>query len=753
MKFDAPATTNPIDRLKVVGQPVDRIDGPLKTTGTARYAYERHDVAPNAAYGYIVGAGISKGRIASIDLAAAKAAPGVLAIVTADNAGKLDKGGKNTAKLLAGPEVQHYHQAVAVVVAETFEQARAAAQLVRVNYQSERGAFDLAAERGNAKPAKVMSDPGDSAVGDFNAAFAAAPVKLDETYSTADESHAMMEPHASTAMWDGDKLTVWTSNQMIAWGVGDLAKTLGIPKENVRLVSPFIGGGFGGKLFLRADAVLAALGSKAAGRPVKLTMQRALVFNNTTHRPATIQRIRIGAGRDGKITAIGHESWSGDLPDGKPEGAISQTRLLYAGANRMTATRLAVLDLPEGNAMRAPGEAPGMMALEIAMDEIAEKLKLDPVEFRIRNDTQTVPDVAEAASADSQNTKGDAKSTTPNRPFSQRQLIECMRIGAEKFGWDKRNPQPASVRDGRFLVGMGVAAAFRNNQLTKSAARVRLEQNGTLVVETDMTDIGTGSYTIIGQTAAEMMGVPLQKVSVRLGDSRFPVSAGSGGQWGGNNSTAGVYAACVKLREAIATKLGFNSAEAEFEDGEVHAGNRRVSLADAVRDGALEAEDGIEYGDLQKKAQQSTFGAHFVEVGVDAATAEIRVRRMLAVCAAGRILNPKTARSQVIGAMTMGVGAALMEELVVDKKVGFFVNHDLAGYEVPVHADIPHQDMMFLDETDPMSSPMKAKGVAELGICGVAAAIANAVYNATGVRVRDYPVTLDKLIDKMPPVG
>ncbi|WP_420132988.1 aldehyde oxidoreductase molybdenum-binding subunit PaoC [Rhodopseudomonas sp.] len=753
MKFDAPATTNPIDRLKVVGQPVDRIDGPLKTTGTARYAYERHDVAPNAAYGYIVGAGITKGRIRSIDLAAAKAAPGVLAIVTADTAGKLNKGGKNTAKLLAGPEVQHYHQAVAVVVAETFEQARAAAQLVRVDYQRERGSFDLAAERGNAKPAKVMSDPSDSSVGDFNAAFATAPVKIDQTYSTADESHAMMEPHASTAMWEGDKLTVWTSNQMIAWGVGDLAKTLGIPKENVRLVSPFIGGGFGGKLFLRADAVLAALGAKAAGRPVKLTMQRALVFNNTTHRPATIQRIRIGAERDGKITAIGHESWSGDLPDGKPEGAISQTRLLYAGANRMTATRLAVLDLPEGNSMRAPGEAPGMMALEIAVDEIAEKLKLDPVEFRLRNDTQTVPDVAEAASADQQKTQGDAKTTTPNRPFSQRQLIECLRIGAERFGWDKRNPQPASVRNGRFLVGMGVAAAFRNNMLTKSAARVRLEPDGTLVVETDMTDIGTGSYTIIGQTAAEMLGVPLQRVSVRLGDSRFPVSAGSGGQWGGNNSTAGVYAACVKLREAVASKLGFNSAEAEFDGGEVRAGNRRVSLADAVRDGALEAEDGIEYGDLQKKAQQSTFGAHFVEVGVDAATAEIRVRRMLAVCAAGRILNPKTARSQVIGAMTMGVGAALMEELVVDKKVGFFVNHDLAGYEVPVHADIPHQDMMFLDETDPMSSPMKAKGVAELGICGVAAAIANAVYNATGVRVRDYPVTLDKLIDKMPPVG
>jgi len=458
------------------------------------------------------------------------------------------------------------------------------------------------------------------------------------------------------------------------------------------------------------------------------------MFNNTTHRPATIQRIRIGATRDGKITAIGHESWSGDLPGGKADGAVSQTRLLYAGAHRMTATRLATLDLAEGNAMRAPGEATGMMALEIAVDEMAEKLGMDPIEFRIVNDTQVDPE-------------------KPERPFSQRQLVECLRTGAERFGWSKRNPQPGRVRDGRWLVGMGSAAAFRNNLLTKSAARVRLDNKGIVTVETDMTDIGTGSYTIIAQTAAEMMGVPLEKVQVRLGDSAFPVSSGSGGQWGGNNSTAGVYAACVKLREAIAQKLGFNSTETEFADGEVRAGNRAVPLAQAAGEGGLSAEDEIEYGDLAKKYQQSTFGAHFVEVGVDAATAEIRVRRMLAVCAAGRILNPKTARSQVIGAMTMGVGAALMEELVVDKRAGFFVNHDLAGYEVPVHADIPHQEMFFLDETDPMSSPMKAKGVAELGICGVAAAVANAVYNATGVRVRDYPITLDKLLEQMPDVG
>ncbi|CCV06087.1 putative xanthine dehydrogenase, molybdenum binding subunit [Mesorhizobium metallidurans STM 2683] len=725
MRFDTPATTNPIDQLRVVGKPVDRIDGQLKTTGTAPYAYERHDVVANQAYGYVVGSAIAKGRITSIDLSTARRAPGVLAIVTADNAGRLEKGRFNTARLLGGPDIEHYDQAIALVVAETFEQARAAAQLIRVDYVRAEGAFDLA----DIKDSHGGDD--NSAVGDFAGAFVAAPVKIDGTYSTPDHSHAMMEPHASIAAWDGDRLTVWTSNQMINWTKGDLATTLGVASENIRLISPFIGGGFGGKLFLRCDTVLAALGARAAGRPVKVALPRPFMFNNTTHRPATIQRIRIGAARDGKITAIGHEAWSGDLPGGGPENAVQQTRLLYAGANRMTAMRLAVLDLPEGNAMRAPGEAPGLMALEIAMDEMAEKLGLDPIEFRVLNDTQVDPE-------------------NPARPFSQRQLVECLRTGADRFGWDKRNGQPGRLRDGRWLVGMGVAAGFRNNLLTASGARVRLDSSGVVTVETDMTDIGTGSYTIIAQTAAEMMGVPLDKVAVRLGDSAFPVSAGSGGQWGANNSTAGVYAACVKLREAVVQKLGFNSADAVFADSLVSSGNRGVPLAEAALASGLVAEDAIEYGDLARRYQQSTFAAHFVEVGVDVATGETRIRRMLAVCAAGRILNPKTARSQVIGAMTMGVGAALMEELAVDKRAGFFVNHDLAGYEVPVHADIPHQEVVFLDETDPISSPMKAKGVGELGLCGVGAAIANAIYNATGVRVRDYPVTLDKLLAGLP---
>ncbi len=732
MKFDTPAGRNPIDQLKVVGQPHDRIDGPLKTTGHAPYAYERHDIAAGAAYGQVVGAGIGKGRVAAMDLDAARRSPGVLAIVTADNAGTLHNSERNAAPLLGGPEIHHYHQALALVVAETFEQARAAADRVKIRYAPSKGAFDLEATR-DAGGTLQDTDP-DARVGNFEKAFGEAPVTLDATYHTPDQSHAMMEPHASLAMWEGDQLTVWTSNQMVAWGRKDLATTLGIAEDNVRLVSPYIGGGFGGKLFIRADVLLAALGARATGRPVKVALARPLIANNTTHRPATLQRIRLGATAEGTLTAIGHESWSGNLPGGSPEEAVQQTKLLYAGENRLAGLRLTHLDLPEGNAMRAPGETPGLMALEIAMDEMAEKLGLDPVEFRIRNDIQVDPG-------------------NPERPFSQRQLVECLRSGAERFGWDKRSATPALQRDGRWLVGMGMAAGFRNNLVMKSGARVRLDADGHVTVETDMTDIGTGSYTIIAQTAAEMLGVELDSVTVKLGDSRFPVSAGSGGQWGANSSTAGVYAACMALRASVARKLGLDPETAQFSDGRVIADGQSVRLGKAAADGELVAEDSIEFAELQEKYQQSTFAAHFVEVGVDIATGESRIRRMLAVCAAGRILNPKTARSQVIGAMTMGIGAALSEELAVDTRLGFFVNHDLAGYEVPVHADVPHQEVMFLEKADAVSSPMKAKGVGELGLCGVSAAVANAVYNATGVRVRDYPLTLDKLLAGLPDVA
>jgi xanthine dehydrogenase YagR molybdenum-binding subunit len=390
--------------------------------------------------------------------------------------------------------------------------------------------------------------------------------------------------------------------------------------------------------------------------------------------------------------------------------------------------------LPEASYMRAPGEAPGLMVLEMAMDEMAEKLGMDPIEFRIVNDTQVDPH-------------------NPERAFSGRHLIECLRTGAERFGWSQRSSRPGQVRDGKWLVGMGIAAGIRNNQLMPSGARIRLETSGRLTVETDMTDIGTGTYTILAQTAAEMLGVPLTHVTVTLGDSSFPRSAGSGGQWGANNATSGLYAACMKLRDAISERLGITHDLTTFADGQVTWGNQSKTLTEVAGEGVLIGEDSIEYGNLAKQYQQSTFAGHFCEVGVDSFTGEIRVRRMLAVCDAGRIINPLTARSQVIGSMTMGIGAALMEELAVDTKRGFFVNHDMAGYEVPVHADIPHLDVIFLDYPDAISSPMKAKGVGELGLCGVAAAVANAVYNATGIRVRNYPITLDKHLAGLPPIA
>jgi len=732
MKFDAPAARTIIDDPKVIGKSTRRIDGPRKTTGTAPYAYERHDVASGQAYGYIVGSAIAKGRIESMDLAAARAAPGVIAIVAATETDPVGTSNYNTAPLFGGRDIAHYHQAIACVIAESFEQARSAAALIRTSYERAEGQYDLAKAKDIAKIARGWRSPEDVVKnGDFASAFADAPVQLDQTYTTSDESHAMMEPLATIAAWEGEKLTLWTSNQMIDWSKQALAAILGMPAQHIRIDSPFIGGGFGGKLFVRADAVLAALSAKAAGRPVKIAMQRPLMFNNTTHRPATIQRVQIGAGKDGRIKAMSHQCWSGNLPGGSAENGSAQTRSLYAGPDNFTASYIAELDLPEGNAMRAPGEAPGHLALEVAMDELAEKLGMDPIDLRVLNEPETVP--------------GD-----PSKTFSDRHLVECLRQGAERFGWSARKAKPASVRDGQWLVGMGVAAGYRGAPITTSAARVNIDASGKVSVTTDMTDIGTGSYTIIAQTAAECLGVPLADVSVSLGDSRSPVSSGSGGQWGAASSTAGVYAACVELRQMIAEKFGFDPDSATFADRQVSDGTQARPIAQA---GPMVAESAIDYGDFQNDYDIGTYAGHFAELAVNAYTGEVRIRRMLGVCDAGRILNPLSARSQVIGAMVMSAGAALMEELVVDKRFGYFVNHDLAGYEVPVHADIPQQEVVFLDTLDDVISPLKAKGVGELGICGPGAAIANAVYNATGVRVREYPITLDKLIGELPDIA
>jgi xanthine dehydrogenase YagR molybdenum-binding subunit len=730
MEMNSPVGPNALDAQGVVGKPLDRIDGRLKVSGGARYAYEMQQ--DNVLYGFVVEASIGKGTIRSIDTRAAEKAPGVKLVLTHRNAPAQGTGNHREAHpVLTGAKVTRYGQPVAFVVAESFEQARAAAYLVDVRYDRSGGKYALRANLDEARIPKPNDAPAaDSAVGDFAAAFAGAPVQIDVTYTTPLQSHAMMEPHATLAMWDGDKLILHTANQMLNQGQKVVATTLRIPVENVRLISPFIGGGFGGKLWVNADAILAAIAARQLKQPVKIALTRQQIFHVTTHRSDTIQRLRLGTDREGHILAIGHDVFSGNLPSEQTyEGAALQTRTLYGGANRLTRHRQVPLDIPVASSMRAPGEAVGLMALECAMDELAEKLNLDPIELRIRNEPGEDPE--------------------KHIPFSSRHLIACMQEGARRFGWEKRNAKPGQVRDGRWLVGTGMAAATRGNPLLLSKANVRLDPDGIATVRMAMTDIGTGTYTILAQIAAEMLGLPVERVRVELGDTDFPQAAGSGGSFGAGSSGSALFEACNLLREKLARIAGMDPATARFADGSISSGEQSRKLTDLVGPG-IEADGEIQPGRNNKEFSQQSYGAHFAEIGVDEDTGEVRLRRMLGVFTAGRVLNAKTARSQAIGGMVFGVGAALHEGMTLDPRFGCFVNQDLAEYLVPVHADIPAIDAIFLAELDNESNPLKSKGIGELGICGAGAAIANAIYNACGVRIRDYPITLDKLLSGLP---
>jgi xanthine dehydrogenase YagR molybdenum-binding subunit len=732
MQMNAPIGSNALDvgAQGVIGKPLDRVDGRQKVTGGALYAYE-FEQGPTTAYGYVVEASIGKGRIKSIDTGAAERAPGVMLVLTYRNTPKQGTGNHHVAHpVLTSPEVQYYGMPVAFVVAETFEEARAAAYLVRVNYDSTPGRYTL---RSGLSEARLPQEgpPPDSAVGDFAGAFAAAPAQIDVTYTTPLQSHAMMEPHATLAMWQGDNLILHTSNQMLNQGRDAVARTLEIPVENVRLISPYIGGGFGSKLWVNADAILAAIAARQLNRPVKTALTRQQVFHVTTHRSDTIQRIRLGTDRNGRILAIGHDVFSGNLwSEQNYEGAALQTRTLYAGDNRLTRHRLAPLDIPVASSMRAPGEAVGLLALECAMDELAEKLDLDPIELRMRNEPTEDPE--------------------KHIPYSSRHLIPCFEEGARRFGWERRNPKPGRSRDGRWLVGMGVAAATRGNPLELSKANVRLGSDGLAVVRMAMTDIGTGTYTILTQIAAEMLGLPSERIRVELGDTNFPYASGSGGSFGAASSGSALFDACNKLRAKLASLAGMELDSARFGDGRIEAAGQSRPLTSLVGPEGIDADGEIRPGAMSTEFSQQSYGAHFAEVGVDMDTGEVRLRRMLGVFTAGRVLNEKTARSQAIGGMIFGIGAALEEAMILDPRFGCFVNHDLAEYHVPVHADVLNVDAIFLPELDAESNPLKSKGIGELGICGAGASIANAVYNACGVRVRDYPITLDKLISELP---
>ncbi|CAN5717489.1 xanthine dehydrogenase family protein molybdopterin-binding subunit [soil metagenome] len=690
----------------IIGQPIDRIDGKAKVTGAARYAGDMR--AEHPAFGVIVTSTIGRGAIIKVDIKAAQEAPGVLLAMSHENAPAQapfkqdgeDRHGRPKPQL-AEARVHFNGQPVALVVADTFEQATAAAQLVKVSYQPEAGLYDLEASRKLAyAPRKMASGKADSIVGDFKRGFAEGTAQIDATYTTPYQSHNPMEPPASLAVWSGDRLTLHCSAQLVDSAHHSIASTLKIPLENVEVVSEFIGGGFGGKLSIYADAILAALAARQLKRPVKVTLTRQQMFSVTTHRAATVQRVRLAARQDGTLTAIAHEVLSQSARmDEYAETAAASTRTMYAAPNRLTTHRVVPLDLPVADSMRAPGDAVGQLALEQAMDELAYKLDLDPVELRLRNEPSQDPE--------------------RHVPFSTRALVQCLQKGAEEFGWDKRPRVPGSLKDGQWLIGLGMSAAIRPNYRRPATAKVRMDENKHLTVEMDMTDIGTGSYTIFAQVAADTLDIPLDKVTVKLGHSSYAKTPGSGGSFGAASCAAALRDACIDLKKKLDAGQG---------------------------PGNLQAEAKAEPGDEFKKFSQHSYGAHFVEVGVDAMTGEVRLRRMLGVFDGGRIFNPKTARSQLIGGMIWGVGSALHEQAVLDLRSGSFVNHDLAGYHVPVHADIPAIEALMLAGFDDKSNPLGSKGVGELGICAAGAAVANAIYNACGVRVRDYPITPDKIL-------
>ncbi|RUT34564.1 xanthine dehydrogenase family protein molybdopterin-binding subunit [Arsenicitalea aurantiaca] len=727
-KMDEPVGSSLLDhtRQNVISRPIDRIEGPLKVAGRARYSAEFK--FPGMVHGVLVGSTIPAGTITGINETRARALPGVLAVVTDYETFLRNPGqGLETEAPAQGVrEIAYFGQPVALVVAETFEAARNAAGALDIAYAPAEARLDFRALQSEARP----KESSQKSQGDLDRAMMDAAASIDAVWTTPSQNSAAMEPHASTALWEGDTLIVYGAYQMLSSDRQQLADALGLAPDKVRIIAHYVGGGFGAKLGISQESVAAALAARALNRPVQVVMTRQQVFEATVRRSETIQRVRLAAGADGRLTGIGHETITANLPDEDfSEPASASTQFLYGGEARRFGNSIVTLNQVLSASMRAPGEAVGMLALEGAMDELAEALDIDPVELRKRNLPPRHP--------------------MDDLPFSSRSLAECLDHGASAFGWADRNPRPANRREGEWWIGQGMAAAARSNMLITSSARVTLGTDSRALIETDMTDIGTGTYTILAQIAAEMLGLPVEAIDVHLGDTAFPAAAGSGGSFGAASAGTSVYLACKRLRETLAERIGATPEELVLSEGMARRGNAAKPFSELVTE-PLVATATVEPGKTEENFVQAAFGAHFAEVGVHVHTGEIRVRRMHGTFAAGRILNEKTARSQCIGGMVFGIGTALTEELVHDTRLGTIVNHDLAEYHLPVHADVPRIDVVFLEERDHAANPLLAKGIGELGISGAGAAIANAVYNACGMRVRDFPLTLDKLIAHLP---
>jgi xanthine dehydrogenase YagR molybdenum-binding subunit len=685
---------------RAVGAPVARIEGREKVTGEARYAVEYE--ADRVTFAWIVQAPVARGEIRGVDRTAALAHPGVLAVVAHDDAPRLEQVADAELAVLQSPRIAYRGQIVAAVVAETLEAAREAARLVELDVAAEEHDVLLRPDHpGLYAPEKVNpAYPTETTVGDVEEGLAQAAVRVDATYATPAFHNNPMEPHATLAVWEDGRLTLFDSNQGAAAHRATVAEVFGLAPDDVRIVARHVGGGFGAKGTPRPNAVLAALLARMVDRPVKLAVSRQQMFAFVGYRTPTIQRVRLGAGADGTLTAIEHDvvEQSSTVREFAEQTAVV-TRVMYAAPHRRTAHRLVRLDVPTPSWMRAPGECPGMFALESAVDELAVAAGLDPIELRLRNEPEAHPE--------------------SGLPFSSRNLVACLREGAERFGWSGRDPAPAARRDGPWLVGTGVAASTYPSFRRPAQATARALEDGTFLVRIAAADIGTGARTVLTQLAADALDVPVERVHAEIGDSALPPGPVAGGSAGTASWGSAVDAACRALREKL-------------RDGAARPAEASADTERSLQD--------------QAELARHAFGAQFAEVRVDAATGELHVPRLLGVFAAGRIVNPTTARSQLIGGMTMGLSMALFEESTLDVEFGDYLNHDLAQYHVAACADVHAIEAAWIDERDEEVNPIGAKGIGEIGIVGTAAAIANAVFHATGVRFRELPIHLDRLV-------
>ncbi|MES0001340.1 xanthine dehydrogenase family protein molybdopterin-binding subunit [Mesorhizobium sp. M0051] len=746
------------------GEPVVRIDGRLKVTGQANYPA---DIATaNVAYGALATSSIARGKVSKLHTDDARAVPGVLDIITYGDMDKTDKPkfgntGASSIAPLHDRTIFHDGQIIAMVVAETFEAAEEAAMLIRADYEDDPPSASFDSKGAKVEPAAGKSPmlKEDVKVGDFDTAYASAAVKIDQKYSTPTQHHNPIELFSTTAIWQGDQLTIQEPSQNVTGWKIELARQLKIDPANVRIVSPYVGGAFGSKGPMTARTAIVAIAARRVGRPVRCVVSRMQAFNTQTYRAETRHRIRIGAGKDGRITAFGHEGWEvTSRPDSYVVGGTSATGRMYNYGSVLTHISLVHADRNTPGYMRSPPETPYVYALENAMDEMAVALRMDPVEFRRVNEPEKEP--------------------IGGKPFSSRSLVKCYDQAAQAFGWSKRDAAVGSMRDGDWLVGMGCATAIYPTASAPCAARVRLTADGQVRVQCGSHEIGTGVRTVAGQMAAERLGIGMDKVSVEMGDSALPPAPVSGG----SISTASVCSAVLKACDAVRGKLfaaavagdgplaGSGNAKLEMEQEKIVAsGGKSAKLSDvfkAMQIGAIEeyaefapkgstpealkklyaGQAEFHGGDQDEDSVKYAFGAEFVEVRVNSYTREIRVPRIVGAFAAGRIMNTRTARSQLMGGMIWGIGQALHEATEIDRRNARYVNRDLQDYLVPVNADVKQVDVILVPEIDLDVNPAGVKGLGELGNVGTAAAVASAVYHATGKRIRDLPIRIDDLI-------